>query len=102
MRMYIKYRFEDESDLEYISNKALKVSKHIVEYSFVDVRGADQFNQKCMEYLSISTLAVRTKKQREQKAIEDAKLAEERLARRKLLEAQQGVGLRSTKIKSST
>jgi hypothetical protein len=92
LRLFVKYRLFDSADLQPITQKASNINKFIVQFSFTDVKLADKFTQKCAEYLSISTVAIREKEARIQRAEADAKLAAEREARRKVVEAQKGVG----------
>lgn len=88
----MKYRLVDRADLEIVNRRAAEIRKYIVQFSFTDVRAADKFTQKCVEYLSISSVAIREKEMKIRRAEEEAKLAAAREARRKILEAQKGVG----------
>lgn len=92
LRLFVKYRLGDQADLDVINRRAAEISKYIVQFSFTDVRMADRFTQKCVEYLSISAVAVREKETKIRRAEEETKLAAAREARRKILEAQKGVG----------
>lgn len=92
MRLYVKYRLADAADLEVITRLAREINGYIVQFSFTNLTLADKFTQKCVEYLSISHVAIREKEAQIAKAAADAKLAAEREARRKIIEAQKGVG----------
>jgi hypothetical protein len=91
LRLFVKYRLFDSADLQPITQKASNINKFIVQFSFTDVKLADKFTQKCAEYLSISTVAIQEKEAKIRRAAADAKLAAEREARRKIVEAQKGV-----------
>jgi hypothetical protein len=92
LRLYVKYRLADKEDLKVINRKSREINKFIVQFSFTDVKLADKFTQKCFEYLSISAVAINQKEAEIAQAAKEAKLAVEREARRKLLDAQTGVG----------
>ena len=92
LRLFVKYWLRDSEDLLVITRKAAQINKFIVQFSFTDLKMADKFTQKCIEYLSISTVAVRHKEAEEARKIAQAKLDAERLARKKILDAQAGLG----------
>ena len=92
LRLYVKYRLENSSDLEVITQKARQINEYIVQFSFTNIKLADKYTQKCLEYLSISTVAINTKLTEEKRLIEEAKIAEEREKRKKIIEAQKSVG----------
>lgn len=89
--MYVKYQLQDASDLKYINARAHEINKFIVQFSFTDIGLADKFTQKCFEYLSICTVAVKHQQDEAARVVAAAKLAQEREARRKILEAQASV-----------
>jgi hypothetical protein len=93
--MYVKYRLQDDADLKVIAIKAQRINKYIVQFSFIDINMADKFTQKCVEYLAISTVAVRHKEAEAAKVQEAIKLAQLRAARKQLLDAQRGLGRKS-------
>lgn len=92
LRLYVKYRLADSQELIVISRKAVQINKYIVQFSFIDLQMADRFTQKCIEYVAISTVAIKHKETEIARQVAAVKLAAEREARRKIIEAQKGVG----------
>lgn len=78
-------------DLAAISLKAVNINKYIVQFSFIDLHMADRFTKKCIEYVAISTVAIKQKEAEKAREVAAEKLESERLARKKLIEAQQSV-----------
>lgn len=91
MRLYVKYHLDSASDLQYINDRSYEINQYIKQFSFTDIALADKFTQKCFEYVSICTIAIKNQQDEAARAAAAAKLAAEREARRKILDAQASV-----------
>ena len=91
LRLYVKYQLDSASDLKYINLRSHEINKYIKQFSFIDIALADKFTQKCFEYVSICTVAIKHQQDEAARVAAAAKLALEREARRKILEAQASV-----------
>eukprot|EP01032_Pedospumella_encystans_P020926 gene20926-23760_t len=91
LRLYVKYHLDSASDLKYINLRSHEINKYIKQFSFIDIALADRFTQKCFEYVSICTVAIKHQQDEAARVAAAAKLALEREARRKIIEAQASV-----------
>eukprot|EP01032_Pedospumella_encystans_P020838 gene20838-23665_t len=91
LRLYVKYHLDSASDLKYINLRSHEINKYIKQFSFIDIALADKFTQKCFEYVSICTVAIKHQQDEAARVAAAAKLALEREARRKIIEAQASV-----------
>ena len=87
----MKYHLDSASDLKYINLRSHEINKYIKQFSFIDIALADKFTQKCFEYVSICTVAIKHQQDEAARVAAAEKLALEREARRKILEAQASV-----------
>ena len=66
--------------MTFVNKKAQQINSNIVQYSQIDIESAERFTKRCVEYVSIATVAVNRVEEEEDKARRLKRREERRIA----------------------